>query len=83
MNIPPEKFCAISIDEALNLPNFPPRVRALVDLLDQVGPELTIKQVAEVLGQDPIDYARHLAGEMILGALASLAAEAERRAGMN
>lgn len=79
----PKTFCAVSVEEALNLPNFPPSIRALVDLLDQVGPDVTIKQVAEVLGQDPMDYAKHLAGEMILGALAHLADEAARRGAMN
>lgn len=83
MSITPEMFCAISVEDALNLPNFPTRVRALVELLDQVGPDVTITQVAEVLGQDPMDYARHLCGEMILGALASLADEAARRGAMN
>jgi len=83
MSMDPKTFCAISVEEALALPNFPPRIRALVDLLDQIGPSVTIAQVAEVLGQNPMDYARHLCGEMILGALAHLAEEAERKGAMN
>lgn len=83
MSMDREKFCAISVQEALELPNFPPRIRALVDLLDQRGPEVTIAEVAEVLGQDPADYARHLCGEMILGALAHLADETARKGAMN
>lgn len=74
---------ALKVEDALELPDFSPGVRALVDALDVNGPDITLRDVATVLGEDPIAFARRICGELVLAEVRRLAEATEARGALN
>ncbi|MGB6078063.1 MAG: hypothetical protein WBF99_01240 [Xanthobacteraceae bacterium] len=79
----PEDFDIISVEDALAHPSFDPHLRHVVLAVNERGGDLTVAEIAEVIGLDPIDLARRIIGEAVLAEVRRIAAEDAARGRMN
>ncbi|MFG1344371.1 hypothetical protein V5F59_05720 [Xanthobacter autotrophicus DSM 431] len=80
-----ETISVMRVEDVLELPGFDPKLRALVELIDAVGPDVTLRDCANAAGADPVEWARRLIGSMLLAEVQRLgeAAAARWKAGMH
>lgn len=79
----PDEFAAFSVADALDHPEFSPRLRDLIDRIDASGPDITIRECAVALGADPVEWAHRLCGEMIIAEVRRIAEAEAARKGLN